>query len=340
MKRLIWLGGNDFQFERNDGPAPQPPPGQVVIRVKAVGVCGTDIHIISGKYDLAKPPLVLGHEIAGEIEAIGAGVTNVHPGERVTVDQVVGCGQCFFCRRGSVQFCETGFELGITRDGGCQDFVLAPMQNVYHLPDSISFEAGAILDMEVWAALYKCGIRPGDAVLILGHGPAGMVACQIARAMGAGRVIIAGRSEARLQMAERLGIADRYLPALQQDLLETVRGDTGGRGADVVFECAGTHQSVAAAIEGVIAGGKVVFYGVQTAALEQFDLNRIVLKDLTVFGALSERRGWEQVIRLVDTGELRLEALITHRFPLDSAPAAYELVRRKADGVVKAVLTL
>ena len=171
----------------------------MAIRVRAVGICGTDIHIISGQYGLAKPPLVLGHEIAGEIEAVGAGVTRVQPGDRVTVDQVVGCGACFFCRRGSVQFCETGFELGITRDGGCQDFVLAPMQNVHTLPDTISYEEGAILDMEVWAALDKCGIRPGDSVLVLGHGPAGMVACQIARAMGCGSVILAGRSETRLQ---------------------------------------------------------------------------------------------------------------------------------------------
>ena len=340
MKRLVWLGGNDFRLDQRDGAVPHPPPGQVAIRVKAVGICGTDIHIIGGKYDLAKPPLVLGHEIAGEIAAVGVGVTRVRPGERVTVDQVVGCGACFFCRRGSVQFCRTGSELGITRDGGCQDFVVAPVQNVYPLPDSISYEAGAILDMEVWAALDKCGIQPGDTVLVLGHGPAGMVACQIARAMGSGRVILAGRSEARLQLAECLGLADRYVPVRQQNLLEVVRGDTGGRGADVVFECAGAPQTVGPAIEGAVPGGKVVFYGIQTAAIEQFDLNRIVLKDLTVFGALSDRRGWEEVIRLVDTGKLRLEALISHRFPLDSAPAAYELVRSKADGVVKAVLTL
>ena len=140
--------------------------------------------------------------------------------------------------------------------------------------------------------------------------------------------------------AEGLKLADRYIPVRQQDLLEMVRGDTGGRGADVVFECAGTPQTVAAAVECAVSGGKVVFYGVQPAAVERFDLNRIVLKDLIVFGALSDRRGWDEVIRLVEMGKLRLDALITHRFPLDCGPAAYELVRSKVDGVVKAVLTL
>ena len=340
MKRLVWLGGNEFRFEQRDGSVPAPPPGQVTVRVKAVGVCGTDIHIISGNYGLAKPPLVLGHEMAGVIAAAGSGVTRVQAGDRVTVDQVVGCGECFFCRRGSVQFCETGFELGITRDGGCQDFVVTPERNVYRIPDSISFEEAAILDMEVWAALDKCSIQPGDSVLVLGHGPAGMVACQIAKAMGAGKVILAGRSEARLTKAATLGLADIYVRVQQQDLLEAVKSVTGGRGADVVFECAGAAETAAAAIEAAICGGRVVFYGVQAAPLERFDINRLVLKDLVVFGALSDRRGWEQVIALVVTGKLRLAPLITHRFPLDCAPQAYELVRNKAGGVVKAVLTL
>ncbi len=340
MKRLVWLGGNEFQFEHRDGPVPTPPPGQVAVRIKAVGVCGTDIHIISGKYALAQPPLVLGHEMAGEIAGVGPGVSRVAAGDRVTIDQVVGCGTCFFCRGGSVQFCETGFELGITRDGGCQDYVVTPERNVYRIPESISYEEAAVLDMEVWGALAKCGIQKGDAVLVLGHGPAGLVAAQVARVMGAGKVMLAGRSEARLKKAESLGLADVYIRVRQQNLLETVRDATQGRGADVVFEGAGSPETVVAAVEAVIPGGKIVFYGVQTGPLSQFDINRVVVKDLAVFGALSDRRGWEDVIACVESGRLRLAPLITHRFPLECAPQAYDLVRSKADGVVKAVLTL
>jgi threonine dehydrogenase-like Zn-dependent dehydrogenase len=282
----------------------------------------------------------LGHEIAGEVAAVGDAAVRVRPGDRVTIDQVVGCGTCFFCRRGSHQFCRRGFELGITRDGGCQDYVVLPEQNVYPIPDCVSFEAAAVLDMEVWAALRKCGVHPGEAVLVIGHGPAGLVACQLLRAMGAGKVILCGRSAARLARAEALGLADIYVSSAEDDLLEAVRRETDGNGASLVFECAGARQSVINALAAAVPGGRVVLYGVQPDLLDRFDLNAIVLRDLVVYGALSDRRGWEEVIELARTGLLKLDPLITHRFPLECAPAAYELVRDKADGVVKAVLLL
>ncbi len=340
MSRLIWRGGWQFEFCRDAAARPEPGPGEVVVRVRAVGVCGTDVHILEGAFAGARPPLILGHEISGEVLAVGPRVQRVAAGDRVTVDQVVGCGECALCRRGRCQFCPHGYELGMTRDGGCQEYLVLPERNVYRLPDSISFEAGAVLDMEVWGALRKCGIARGETVLVIGHGPAGMVACQVARAMGAGKVILAGRSRARLRTAEALGLADSYLAGDSANLPEIAREETGGLGPDVVFECAGSPQTVAHALAAVIAGGRVVFYGVQSAPLPAFDLNQVVLKDLSVFGALSDRTGWEDVIRLVETGQMRLEPLITHRFPLDCAPAAYELVRNRADGVIKAVLTV
>ena len=308
--------------------------------MKAVGVCGTDIHILDGRFPIAKPPLVLGHELAGEVVATGPDVSHARAGDRVTIDQVIGCGTCFFCRRGSPQFCAHGVELGITRDGGCQDFIVVPQENVYPIPDAVSFEEAAILDMEVWAALTKCGIRKGETVLVVGHGPAGLVASQIARTMGAARVILCGRSPARMEKARAIGVADAYVSAQDGTLEQTVRSETEGRGVEVAFEGAGTPESVGAALESVMPGGRVVLYGVQRAPLDGFDLNRIVLKDLEVYGALSDRRGWEDVISLVSSGNLRLAPLITHRFPLDQASAAYEMVRNKSDAVVKAVLIL
>lgn len=340
MTRLVWQGQDRFELERGAAAPGEPSAGQVAVRISAVGVCGTDIHILNGDFALARPPLVLGHEIAGVIAQTGPNVTRVKTGDRVTIDQVVGCGHCFFCRRGSRQFCPSGFELGITRDGGCQEFLVVPEENVYPIPDSISDEEAAILDMEVWGALHKCRVRKGDTVLVVGHGPAGMVACQIARATGAGKVILGGRSAARMARAKALELADRYVSTSEEDLTAAVLQETGGNGADVTFECAGTPATAAAALAATIPGGRLVLYGVQKAPLEQFDLNQIVVRDLVVYGALSDRRGWEQVIELVESGKLRLKPLITHRFPLAAAPAAYDLVRKKADGVVKAVIVL
>ena len=339
MRRLTWEGNDRFHLDTEPAPPPSPGHGEVLVRVRAVGICGTDIHILGG-LGIGRPPLILGHEIAGEVVETGAAVDQIRPGDRVTVDQVIGCGSCPFCRRGSVQFCPDGYELGITRDGGCQDYIIVPDRNVYRVPESISLEEAAILDMEVWGAVRKAGIRAGDAVLVVGHGPAGMVACQLARAMGAGKVVLVGRSEARINSARKLQLADCYLSSVADDVAAAVARETGGTGADLVFECGGSAETVDLALAAVAPGGRVVFYGVQTRPLEQFDLNRIVLKDLAVFGALSDRAGWREVIDLVASGRLRLAPLITHRFPLEKAPEAYKLVRERAEGVIKAVLTL
>ena len=340
MSRLTWLGGNHFQFNSDNIAAPTPGKSQVIVRVRSVGICGTDVHILQGRFPLAKPPLVLGHEIAGEIEAIDAAVTKVRVGDRVTVDQVVGCGCCHFCKRGSTQFCSSGYELGITRDGGCQTYLVLPESNVYPVPDVISFEEAAVLDMEVWAALSKPGICQGDSVLVIGAGPAGLIAAQLARVMGSQKIVLVARSPGRLQIAEQLGFADVVLSSQSHHFAEQIKGETGGSGADLTIDCAGTEESARLALEWTIPGGRVVLFGVYPGPLPQFDVNPIVMRDLVVYGALSDRRGWEDVIALVSAGKLRLTPLITHRFPLSQAPDAYALVAAKAQGVMKAVLEI
>lgn len=310
------------------------------MRVRAVGVCGTDLHILAGRLPGTAPPLILGHEIAGLIDAVGPGSCQAREGDRVTVDQVVGCGECFYCARGSRQFCERGFELGITRDGGCQDYLILPASNVHPLPETISFEEAAILDMEVWAAIHKAGSIHGATVLITGNGPVGLIACQIARAMGAVRILLTGLNRERMAIAESLQVADRYVLALNGEVGRVVAGETGGRGVDVAIECAGSPAAVSDAIGATVRGGRVILFGVHPDAAPAFDINSIVLKDLTIFGALSDRIGWEEVISLVTSGRLQLAPLITHRFPLHRAPEAYDLVRRSGDSVMKAVLLL
>lgn len=339
MKRLIWEGGTRFRY----GPAAVPDKltdGSVLVRPTAVGICGTDVHIIEGRFPAARPPLVLGHEIAGVVVAIGPGVHRVKAGDRVTIDQVIGCGMCFFCRRGSRQFCTVGFELGITADGGCQDFLVVPQENVFVLPPTISDEVAAILDMEVWAAVTKCGVNPGESVLVFGPGPAGMVACQVARILGAGRVILVGPDGPRIRHAQKLRLADAYVLADREKVPDRIMAETAGIGAGVVIDCAGTSDALTNALASVMPGGRIVTYGVHTTPFPSFDVNRIVLRDLVVFGALSDRNGWEKVIELVSKGELLLDPLITHRFSFEDAPAAYEAVRRGSDGLIKAVIML
>lgn len=339
MKRAIWRG--DGRIDIDEAPNPQDGrplgPKEVLLRVKAIGVCGTDIHILDERFPQVRPPRVLGHEIAGVVERVGNEVRRVHPGSRVTCDSVVGCGECRFCLAGKRQFCPTGYELGFTRDGGCQEWLIVPEENVYTVSDSVSMDEAAILDMEVYAALKKPGIRPGDVVLIEGPGPAGLVASQVARILGARRILLSGDSEFRLQAGKSLG-ADRTIDIRKEDVAEAVREETEGQGADLVMDCAGTAESFRQALDAVAAGGKVVLYGVYPDPLPQVSILPVILKDLVVYGSLSDRRYWDDVIELVEHGRLNLKRLITHTLPVEEAAKAYGIVRHQKDGVVKVVL--
>lgn len=339
MKRLVWRGGEDLRIEYSSGPLSRPGKDEVLLKVRGVGICGTDIHILNDALPIAKPPMVLGHEISGEIVAIGKNVGNVHEGDRVTVDSVVGCGHCRLCRRGRTQFCAEGFEFGISRDGGCQDYLVVPKKNVYRIADTVSFEEAAILDMEVYNAIRKCGIDAGDNVLVLGAGPIGLVACQVARILGAGNVSLSDVLKSRLEAAEARGMADAYL-AIGEDGSSAAAGNDSVEDFDVVIDCAGTTQSTQHAFKAVRPCGRVLLYGVYEHPIDQLDMNQVVLKDLVVFGSQSDRNGWEDVIALVTSGALNLKTLITHRFSLEQGPRAYDLVRKREESVIKAVLLL
>jgi len=281
--------------------------------------------------------MVLGHEIAGEIARVGKNVIRVREGDRVTVDAVVGCGVCELCKQGRIQFCAKGFEFGISRDGGCQDYLVLPERNVYPIPDTISFEEAAILDMEVYNAVQKCGVKNGESVLVLGAGPIGLIACQVAKIMGAGKVILSDVLSDRLKAAEDLGMADSYRLVPESDFEGTQANCCL---VDVVIDCAGTAASTKHALDAVRPCGRVLLYGVYEHAIDHLDLNQVVLKDLVLFGSQSDRIGWEDVIALVTTGALNLKSLITHRFSVEDGPRAYDLVSKHEAAAIKAVMLL
>jgi len=338
MTRVTWLGGSDFQIDE----APDPEgvvlaPDEVLLRVKAVGICKTDLHIMEGRLPQVTAPRILGHEISGIVERVGSGVHVVKPGSRVTCDSVVACGQCDFCRRGSRQFCRSGYEFGFGRDGGCQRFLVMPEENVHPVGDVVSMEEAAILDMEVLAALRKPGTIDGNTVLIIGSGPAGLVATQVAKILGAEKVILSGDTGKRLELGRHLG-ADRIVDIRTEDLGSVIKHETLGQGVDVAMDCAGTSESFAQALESAAPGSRVVLYGVYPDPLPEARVLRIVLKNLFVYGSVCDRVGWEDVIAWVEQGRLNLKDLITHTFPLEEAPHAYEVVRQGSPELVKAVL--
>jgi len=280
--------------------------------------------------------MVLGHEISGEIASAGKNVRHVREGDRVTVDAVVGCGHCSLCKRSRRQFCAEGFEFGISRDGGCQDYLVIPQENVYPIPNSMSFEEAAMLDMEVYNAVRKCGIEEGDSVLVLGAGPIGLIACQVARILGAATTTLGDVLENRLDVARSLGMADAFV-TVPMSFSAILNGEPDGP-FDVVIDCAGTSSSVKYALKATRPCGRVLLYGVYEQAVDQLDVNLVVLKDLVLYGSQSDRTGWEEVIDLVNSGSLNLKSLITHRFSLEDGPKGYDLVHRRSASAIKAVL--
>lgn len=333
MRQLIWCGPEGVKLNHLlQGPT-HPTGDQVLVKIRAVGICGTDIHIMNGNLAGANPPMILGHEMAGQIVEIGSEVHLIRPGDRVTIDSVLGCGQCDDCAQGRTQFCAAGSEYGINRDGGCQDFLTLPERNVHRIPDSISFEEAAVLDVEVWSAIRKCGIHEGDQVLILGAGPIGLIACQLARVLGAQHITLSDVLQARLIAAKALCVADEYAEF-------PINCDSKNIAYDFVLDCAGTSSSTLGALSAARMGGRVLLFGVHEHPMKSLDINLIVLKDLVVFGAMSDRTGWENVIELVTSGALNLKSLITHRFSLEEGALGYDTMRKREEGLIKAVLIL
>ena len=338
MRKVTWTGTGSVEFSDDGAGRPPLPDAQCVrLRVTVAGICGTDLHIVDGRLRFIDPPAVLGHEIAGVVEECGAEVRRVRPGDRVKCDSVVGCGRCAWCLQGATQFCPDGWEFGITRAGGWAEWLVAPERNLHPLPDEIPDDVGAILDVEVFGALRRPGIRPGETVVILGPGPAGLVALQLARLWGAGTVILCGTRPERLALGARLG-ADHIVNVNEEPAVPAVLALTGGAGADLAFEAAGSPRAVHDAIEALRPQGRAVFYGVHGRPMPEFPIDRAVLKDLTIYGALANRTGWEEAISLVASGGLDLASLITHAFPLERAADAVAALSAREGGAVKGVL--
>lgn len=338
MKKVLWKGTQQLEFvDDGTGPPPLSKPDDVRIRVTASGVCGTDVHIVEGRVRFVEPPLVLGHEVAGVVDECGPDVRKFLPGDRVKCDSVIGCGCCAWCENGATQFCPNGSEVGMTRDGGWAEWLVVPERNLHPLPDSITDEVAAILDVEVFGALRKPGVNPGDSVVVLGPGPGGLIAVQLARLMDAGTIILCGTRAERLQLGKKLG-ADHVIDVTKEDPVAAVQSLTGGRGADLAFEATGSEKAALQLLEILRPQGRGVLYGVHGRPIRELPIDRIVLKDLVIYGALSNRTGWEELIGLVADGKLDLASLITHTFPLSQAAEGVACTRERREGAIKAVL--
>lgn len=318
---------------------PEAGPGEVVLRTRAAGVCRTDLKIVAGGIPTVAPPLVLGHEIAGEVATVGRGVTGVRLGDRVLAGLDVSCGTCHYCRVGELDHCASLRRLGIEEDGGLAEAVRVPAANLVPLPDEVGFAAAATIADAVgspYHALVRLArIEAGQTVAVYGLGGLGLSAVQIAHAAGA-RVIGIARTPARRELAEELG-AFATLDPDEGPLAAGVQDLTGGLGVDVFLDIVGIEGSAEVGVASCRTGGTVVVLGYVVPELV-VPQTSVVLREVVVRGSRgSTRRDLHQVVRLVADG--RVDPVIGARFGLDEVNDALDGLRA-GDIIGRAVVEL
>lgn len=323
MKASYFLGKGSFEVRQ--APELHPGPGEVVIKNMVCGVCGTDVHIFHGEPGSAdvNPPVVLGHEYSGEVVEVGEGVTALKPGDHVTVDPNIYCGECVYCRNGKKQLCETMQAVGVTRDGGFGEYSLVPAAQAFKLGDSVPYEAGAMAE-PVACCLHGidlAGIKAGDRVCIVGGGAIGLIMLQLAKLSGASTLVLSEPNEKRRQVALSLG-ADAAIDPTAPDAKSAYEAALGD-GADVVIECVGNNAAVKSAFQLAKKGATIVLFSVpKVEATFDLPLFDVYKKELTIKGSFVNPDTHERAVRLINSGKLDFTSIITHRFNLDQLPEA------------------
>jgi len=313
-------------------PDPEVSPGYVLIEVAAAGVCGTDLHIYHDEFP-TDPPVIMGHEVAGTVAEVGAGVTTCHPGERVTSETYFYvCGTCDFCRDGFPNLCPSRKSIGSGVNGAFARYVLVPQINVHSLPEGVDEIAGALtepLACCVHAVLELSSITAGDVVVITGPGPIGLLCLQLAKAAG-GYAIVCGASPdaERLDLARRLG-ADLTVDVAAEDALARIYEETAGQGADLFLECAGAPAAARLGLQATRREGQYTQVGLFPGPFElAFDL--IAYRELRVTGSLGQRwTSWQRALALMAQGQVDTRALVSHTLPLDQWREAFRLFEEK-----------
>lgn len=330
-------------LEVTEMPEPELGANDVLISVKACGICGSDIHGYDGSSGRRIPPLVMGHEAAGVVARVGDNVQQVSVGDRVTFDSTVYCGECHFCRRGDINLCDQRRVLGVScgdyrQHGAFAEYVLVPQHICYQLPENLAFEHAAMIEA-VSIAVHAANRTPvtlGDTAVVVGSGMIGLLTIQAIRLAGCARVIAVDLDDDRLEIARQLG-ADETLNAGSCDVPAEVVRLTGGRGADVVLEVVGATPTVKTAIESARKGGSVTLVG-NLAPQVEVPLQSIVTRELSLFGTCGSKGEYPACIELLQRGAIQVEPLITAKTTLEDAPGWFDRLYAGEQGAMKVIV--
>ncbi len=329
MKAAVFHAAHQ-PLELEEVTTPVAGPGEVLIAVAGCGVCHTDLHYIDhGTPTFKPPPVILGHEVAGTVAGVGDGVSALAEGDRVLIPAVLSCGYCTLCRSGRENICENSRMLGNHIDGGFAEFIAVPAKDVFPLPDDVPLVEGSIIADAVTtpfhAVVRRGRVVPGDWVLVIGCGGVGLSLVQIATALG-GRVIAVDVNDLKLDAARRFGAVATLNSGGASRVDREIRHLTGG-GADVAFEAVGRAATQELALNGVRTGGRVVLVGYSPETLP-LNAGRVMFREITVLGSLGCRPvDYPRAIEMVRQGGVRLEELVTHRYPLDRIAEAFDELR-------------
>jgi 2-desacetyl-2-hydroxyethyl bacteriochlorophyllide A dehydrogenase len=324
-------------------PVPVPGPGQVLVRIRATGLCGSDVHIaVEGTTPTGISPIILGHEPAGVVVETGEGVEGWEPGARVAVVCLLSCGSCPRCRAGRSSICERRVLIGIHIDGGLAEYLVAPQESLARLPDAVPFEIGAIITDAVATPFHalqdRAQLRAGESIVVVGVGGLGQHAVQIARLMGASIIVAVDVRHAALEHASALG-ATHVVDAGSPGVVDEVMAATGGTGADVTAEFVGQSTSIETAIACVKPGGRVVVAGIGASAMAMPSPTAFVRAEITLLGSYGfTMASIEQVVQLVAAGRLDLSPSISHRYSLADANEALVTLHTKRGNPTRVVV--
>lgn len=330
-------------LEIRDLPEPVPDSGDVLVQVAACGICGSDVHGYDGSTGRRIPPIIMGHEAAGTVAAVGSAVRRFAPGDRVTFDSTVYCGECVFCRNDQPNLCDNRQVVGVScgeysRPGAFAEYVAVPERILYHLPPALSFAEAAMLEA-VSVALHGVRVsevKGGETVLVIGAGMIGLLLLQAARAAGCSRVFVADIDATRLKLAAELG-AVQTLQFSGSELLYEILRLTNGQGVDLVLEAVGRNETVTSAIDCVRKGGTVTLVGNITPEIT-IHLQKIVSRQIRLQGSCASAGEYHKAMQSIAEGQIKVGPLITAVAPLADGPEWFRRLYAHEPNLMKIVL--
>jgi L-iditol 2-dehydrogenase len=343
VKAFVLHGSGDMRREEVE--TPKPSVDEALVRIKSVGVCGSDVHYYRhgriGPF-IVKEPLILGHECAGEVVEVGREVIHLKVGEKVVIEPGVPCRRCWYCRNGRYNKCpHIKFMATPPYDGALVEYVAWPADYLFKIPDSMSFQEGALVEPFAvgLSAARRSGLYPSASVAILGAGPIGLATLEAVKALGASQIIVVDVIASRLALAQQMG-ASHVVNAKEENLSEKLKQLTDGEGTHFVFETAGTATTFRQTVEVVREGGFVVLVGLPPDLEISMPVVDAIIKEINFITVFRYCNIFEEAVKLMSHGRVNIKPLITHEFPFDQAIDAFNLAESAKDKAVKVLINL